>query len=153
MKFRFLIYFSFIIFFTTTSCKKNNKTKKSNTNTTHNLKENIKPYNFDLILKCGYYSYNDNFFVTADHGCIYKQDEKNNFGNIVIYLIAKEIKSVPLNKIEGYEQYVNNLEINQLKKEFDIYIYLISKEYLIKTPEGYYQKKDMLRSYIHTMII
>jgi len=101
-------------------------------------------YNFDSILECGYYSYNTNFFVTADYGCIY-QKGKNDFGNISIYLIPKKVKGTPSNKIESYERYVNKLDIKNLKKEFTIYVFLVDKKYIVDTPEGPYQGEKFVR--------
>lgn len=140
MKFKHFYFLNFIILIISVSCKDLNTKKNHST-----LNNDIESYNFDLILKCGYFSYSDSFFVTADNGCIYKLDEKNDLGNIIIYLIPKETKSIQLNEIGDYEEDVNNLNITNLKKEFRIYLYIIPKEYLIKTPEGYYQKKKYVK--------
>ena len=38
---------------------------------------NQKEVNFDTVLKCSDYSYDENYFVTTDYGCIYKQNGNN----------------------------------------------------------------------------
>jgi hypothetical protein len=93
--------------------------------------------NFDSILKCGYFSDNGSYFVTADKGCIYNEESDNVFGNLIIYLIANDNK-------KHSEDYVNKLKTSTLKEEFSIYIYVIPKEYLVDTPEGLYQKEKYI---------
>lgn len=144
MKSKYFYFLSFIILIIFISCKDLN-TKKSQSSS----QEDTKAYNFDSILKCGYFSYNDNFFVTADSGCIYKQYDNNDLGNVSIYLIPKVTNNIRFKEMEDYEENVNSMNIANLKKEFRIYIYIIPKEYLVQTPEGYYQKKEYIK-YLYT---
>lgn len=96
---------------------------------------------FDKILKCSDYSYSDNYFVTADYGCIYNPKGKNTFGNLIIYLFPKDKLQINNNEIKTQ---VNALNIEKLKENFEIYIFLIPKEFLNYNAEGdptYYQKE------------
>lgn len=104
-----------------------------------------KVQNFDNMLKCGDYSYDENYFVTADYGCVYKQ-KGNNYGNIVIYLVPKNKLNITDEQIENENNRVNGLSsIDEYKKEFKIVLFLIDSKYLnyVKSGEpAYYQKSE-----------
>ncbi|WP_445709997.1 hypothetical protein [Flavobacterium sp.] len=118
-----------------TNCKNNTDQK------TDPVKEQLNnEINFDKILKCSDYSYMENYFITADYGCIYTPENNNNLGNIIIYLIPKTLDS---NSIE-LEKKINNFSEENLKEKFNIYIYLIRKDFLNPNPNGdptYYQNE------------
>lgn len=146
IKFSFL----FISVFVLSYCK---KTQQFNNDLKIDFQKQ-EVFNFDNILKCSDYSYNDNYFYTADYGCIYAPNGTNNIGNIIVYLIPKN-KRILYNETETNieTQRINGLSNEKLKEEFDIYIFLISKEYLVHNDVGdpiYYQKnnyKEQLYTY------
>ena len=109
----------------------------------YNIKNEInkKELNFDIVLKCSEYSYNDDYFVTADYGCIYKQNG-NNYGNIIVYLLPKNQLKISDEQIENENIRVNKLSIDEYKKEFKIIVFLIDSKYLNYNKTGdpiYYQ--------------
>ncbi|MFB9057726.1 hypothetical protein ACFFU9_13345 [Mariniflexile ostreae] len=111
-----------------------------------NCREFDNAIDFDSLLKCELYSYNDFYFITADYGCPYDPASGNPYGNVSIYLIPKKLSQELIEKnYESYEDKIHNFNIEKLKKEFHIYIYIIPKKYLVKTPEGYYQKKAYIK--------
>ena len=122
---------SFLVF---TSCKKKevqNNTSKIST------KKVIKHLNFDPLLKCSEYSFQQSFYVTADYGCIYNPKNGNNFGNLMFYLIPKDSNNSESIKI-------NKLDSKNIKNNFTIYAYLIPPAFLDYNPKGdpvYYQKE------------
>jgi len=124
------------------SCENNvavNKGQVSN----HKEIKNI--LDFDSVLKCSDYSYNDNYFVTADYGCVYNPKEKNIFGNIIVYLFSKEKLEITDEEINVETKKVNDLSINEYKRNYNIFIYLIPKEFLNYSSNGdpmYYQKES-----------
>lgn len=93
--------------------------------------------NFNGLLNCNNYSFEETYLVTPDNGCVYNPTESNKLGNIIIYLIPKiDKQNFNINNVEE-----NKITENEIKEKFDIYIYFISKNYLVKTPEGYYPNK------------
>lgn len=118
------------------SCK-----DKAQTNNIHKT-TNPKEVNFDNILKCSDYTYDNGYFFTADYGCIYSPTGINNYGNVAIYLVPKKKMNISNNKINQENIRVNKLSINGIKKEFKIYLLLIDKQYLnyAKADPSYYQK-------------
>lgn len=99
--------------------------------------------NFDRLLKCHSYSYNDGYFMTADYGCVYDPKGVNNFGNAVIYLVPQHTLNITDNQIPDATKKVNTLNIDQYKKGYNIYVFLIDKKYLTYNKNGdpvYYQK-------------
>jgi len=120
------------------------KSEKLTQNSTKTVLEQ-KNINFDAILKCSNYSYNDNYFLTADYGCIYNPTGQNNLGNIIIYLVPKKSTVIPQENIENKNSWINSLDANKYKNDFEIYIYLIDKQYLnynnLSDP-SYYQKEN-----------
>jgi hypothetical protein len=129
----------FIIALVLFSCKEKVQT---------NRPEEVKPQkelNFDSILKCSDYSYDNGHFLTADYGCIYNPDDNNNLGNIVIYLVQKQTQTIADEQIIAESERINNLTIAEYKKEFKIYVFLIGKEYLNHNKSAdpaYYQKSE-----------
>lgn len=104
----------------------------------------LKEQNFDNIIKCSDYTYDEGYFVTADYGCIYKQNG-NNYGNITLYLIPKRRLNLKDEQVESENNRVNGLSIARLKKEFKIVLFLIDYKYLNYNKSGdpmYYQNKD-----------
>lgn len=129
----------FVIFLLLLNCKNSaqNSLKKAEG------KQN-KEINFDSVLKCSNYSYDDNCFMTADYGCIYNPKGINTYGNIIIYLVPKQQINLKDDEIEIQTKSINNLTINDYKNEFTIFIYLIDARYLNYNPKGdpiYYQKE------------
>ncbi|WP_394773620.1 hypothetical protein [Flavobacterium sp.] len=96
----------------------------------------------DNLLKCGDYSYMDGYFTVPDYGCIYQSSAINTLGNAEIYLVPRE-RLVEGIDVEGEEDKVGKMAINNLKENFDIYIMIIDKKYLIhndKMDVPYYPK-------------
>jgi hypothetical protein len=121
-----------------TSCKDNNdsgtlKTEEKNTAT--NIVVNETDYSdesLDNLLKCGEYSYMDGYFTIPDYGCIYESNKTNKLGNVEIYVIPKEKLNLNVDSdIEKEEKNINKMDINNLKKSYDIYIFIIDKKYLM----------------------
>lgn len=142
MKFIYYLSVLAIFSFASISCKK--KVEKKEVTPSFYIKENSNMHqqkSFDSILNCGYYTYGEGFFITADHGCVYNPQENNSFGNIIIFLIPKHKNE---KSDIDYEEYVNTLEASTLKKDFEIYLYIIPYKYLSETPEGYYQNRHHL---------
>lgn len=120
-----------------TSCKGNNdsgtlKTEEKNTAT--NIVVNETEYSdesLDNLLKCGDYSFMDGYFTIPDYGCIYESNKANKLGNVEIYVIPKEKLNLNVDSdIEKEEKNINKMDINNLKKSYDIYIFIIEKKYL-----------------------
>ncbi|MGY0035814.1 hypothetical protein [Pedobacter sp. NJ-S-72] len=101
--------------------------------------------NFDKILKCDNYSGDENYFLTADEGCLYNPNGANTFGNLVIYLIPKKPLNINDDNNLSETKKVNNLNAAQLKEDFTIYVYAIDKKYLNynKTGDPIYYQKDI----------
>lgn len=118
------------------SCKDNAQTNNSQKTTSQ------KELNFDKLLKCSDYSYDEDYFLTADYGCIYDPKGNNNFGNVIIYLVQKKKQPISDEQISFQTTRVNNLSIAEYKKEFKIYLFLIDKQYLnyAKADPSYYEK-------------
>ncbi|MCV6630155.1 MAG: DUF5991 domain-containing protein [Flavobacteriaceae bacterium] len=91
-------------------------------------------------------SYSDGAFVIPYGGYLYNPNTVNTIGNFSIYLIPKEYK---LNlDIEQYENYINNInKLSTIIKNFEIYIFLIPKKYLVLTPEGYYPNEKHIECF------
>lgn len=101
-------------------------------------------YRFENILKCGYYDFRENYFVTADNGCVYNENS-NTFGNAVIFLVPKN----ELNKeiTENINVYISKLNAKEIEDIFKIFVSIIPKKFLVNTPEGYYQKDQYIRNF------
>lgn len=120
-------------------CKKNEDQKTTRKISTYTP---AKQLNFDALLKCSDYSLEENYYVTADYGCIYNPKDQNSHGNVMFYLIPKSIKPINTN-LENLK--VNSLDVKSLKNNFTIYAYLIPKSHLNYNPKGdpvYYQKEQ-----------
>jgi hypothetical protein len=123
------------------SCKDNLQTKKEEFTTVQKQKN----VDFDKVLKCTSYTYDQDYFLTPDYGCLYNPKGENIFGNISIYLFSKEGLKIEEEEIDKETERINNLNIENLKKDFDIFIYLIPKDFLNYNPSGdptYYQKEN-----------
>lgn len=139
MKNNFLYITLIIISCTLVSCKGQDKEKSL-----IEIKNKVDSYSFDNILKCGDFSFENGYFVTADYGCIYSPKENNNLGNILIYYIPKN--GINLNTEESVKE-INELSIDELKRKFNIYVFLIEKKYLNYNKSGdpiYYQKDNYM---------
>lgn len=102
---------------------------------------------FDRILKCKAYTYDENYFLTADAGCLYQPEGGNTFGNVITYLIPKKPLNINDDNNQNETKRVNNLTVAQLKEDFDICVYIIDKKYLNYNKTGdpvYYQKDDFV---------
>jgi hypothetical protein len=108
--------------------------------------------NFDNILKEGDYSWNDGYFITADYGIVYNPKGNNPFGNIILYLIPKNKFDIKDEEIEEKNQMINSLSIENIKKEFNIYLFLIDKKYLQYLPNGdsSYEAKENYTENLYT---
>ncbi|WP_326983271.1 hypothetical protein VUJ46_01620 [Chryseobacterium sp. MYb264] len=132
-----ILFFSVIVLFF--QC---NKTQEGKDSVGKSQIQNVP--NFDAVLKCSDYAYDENYFLTADYGCIYNPKEGNTFGNLIIYLFPKNKLTISDDQIDSEVEKVNLLSIEQVKKDFDIYIYLIPKDDLNYNPQGdpvYYQNE------------
>lgn len=118
----------FIIFFEGCKKEQENNSILAETTTDNEI-------SFDEVLKCSEYIFSEGYYVTPDYGCIYNPKGDSKFGNVIIYLIPKN-KSIS-------QQDVNSLSEDDIKKQFNIVVYLIRKEFLNYNPDSdpvYYQK-------------
>lgn len=130
-----ILVLCFLIF---NSCKKKEVENKPINKSAKNI---VKQLNFDSLINCSDYSFQDNYFLTGDYGCIYNPKDKNSYGNVIFYLIPKETlqKNTDLENIN-----INTLDSKNIKKDFTIYAYLIPATYLNYSPNGdpkYYQNE------------
>lgn len=128
------------------NCRNNSTSKENKTlNTRAEAIVSDTSPNFDKILKCKAYSYDEGYFLTADAGCLYQPKGDNTFGNLITYLIPKKTLNISDDNIEMETNRVNSLTVAQFKEDFDIYVYVIDKKYLNYNQTGdpvYYQKED-----------
>lgn len=118
----------FIILFE--GCKKEQENNSILAETT-----TVNEISFDEVLKCSEYIFSEGYYVTPDYGCIYNPKGACKLGNVIIYLIPKKKSTT--------EQDVNSLSEADIKKQFNILVYLIRKEFLNYNPDSdpvYYQK-------------
>lgn len=130
--------FLFTIIFFLFGCK--GEAQKSDINTTKKTQQHNN--NFDDVLKEGDYTWDEDYFTTADYGVIYNK-KTNPFGNLKIYLIPKNKLKIKDEQIEEENSRVNGFSIDEYKKKFKIIIFLIDKKDLNYTKSGdpvYYQK-------------
>lgn len=118
-----------------TACKNNNNesVKAEQKQLATNLLVNEDVYSeklLDNLLKCGDYTYMDGYFTVPDYGCIYQPATLNTLGNAEIYLVPKKRLSDEID-VEKEENLVAKMSINNLKVNYDVYILLIDKKYLI----------------------
>ncbi len=106
-------------------------------------KEEKGNYNFNSVIKCQKYDYRpEDIYSWGDYGCLYAPNDNNIYGNLIIYLIPKIGINKYYNNYIGEEdenitfEYnrVNSLSIQDIKKEFHIYLSLIDNKYLKHTP-------------------
>ena len=142
MKFKIKYYTILLIIISLFGCKNDHKVDKTTLNS--NLSINNKDISFDSVLQCSDYTYDEGFFITADYGCIFNPKEKNDLGNLIIYLIPNEKLNIDDNNLSSETERINNLSINEYKKKFSIYIYLIEKDFLNynQTADPIYYQKD-----------
>ncbi|POR25290.1 hypothetical protein BWK58_07200 [Flavobacterium columnare] len=138
MKINVLLCGCFLVF-NSISC--NNK--KSN-DTVEEFELKSDSYNFENILKCGYYDFRETYFVTADNGCIYN-GKSNTIGNAVIFLVPKKELNEKITK--NLNDYISKLSAKEIKDFFEVFISIIPKAFLVNTPEGYYQKDKYVRNF------
>lgn len=128
---RILILFIFILF----SPSKKATTPTALNATTHENKitnnSQITYEELDNLLKCGDYSYVDNYFTIPDNGCIYEPNGLNKLGNVEVYLIPKT-KLESNFDIEREENKINLMNTVELKKRYNIFLFIIEKKYLKK---------------------
>lgn len=96
--------------------------------------------NLDSVIFCSNYVYEDGYFTTPSYGCIYNPKKGNELGNLIIYLIPKK------KTFKQDAKKINFLKITEIKKKFDIYIYLIDKKYLDPI---YYSEKPYIEQLFH----
>lgn len=118
-----------IFFLLLISCKKkevyaqepSKKEKKEVISETNYSKESL-----DNILKCGDYSYMDGYFTVPDNGCIYNPKTLNKLGNVEVYLIPKNRLNNNID-FEKEETKIRKLNVDDLKKLYDIYVLIVDK--------------------------
>jgi hypothetical protein len=135
-----------IIFFNSCDSKK----KENNSSKTQIIQkeevESAKSNNYsdtelDKLLKCGDYSYMDGYFTIPDYGCIYQPETINKLGNVEVYLLPKSLQENF--DFEKEEAKISKMDLQDLKKFFNIYVLIIDKKYLIhnvKMDIPYYPK-------------
>ncbi len=135
-----ILFFAFSII----GCKNNNSEKKEIINS----QSEISNLNFDKVLKINENVYKTSdyggFFTTSyDNGVVYDSKGKNDLGNLETFLVPKDFlffqnhsKYTQNNDYEPLETYINKLSIEDYKKTFDIYVFLIDKKYLVPTSGG-----------------
>ena len=99
--------------------------------------------NFDSILNCYDYTCQDHYFFTADYGCIYDPQGKNKFGNLSVFLIPH--KSIDSSACNSVAEKISRLNISEIKRDFNVYVYLIPASDLHYNATGdpvYYQKEN-----------
>ena len=130
--FRFLLLFLSVFFL---NCKENAVKQVENQNLV------ATKINFDDYLKCSEYSPEENYFFTADYGCLYDPKGSNPKGNIAIYLLPNEsFKGTVDDKYE-----IGKLNNDEIKNNFKILLFLIESNYLNYNSKGdpnYYQKEE-----------
>jgi|GEM_PF-3180293 len=143
------------LLFTIFGCKNTNAEKQENVRTTINEISNL---DFDKILKINEYVYgvsdHGDFFTTSyDAGVYYDPKNGNDLGNLVTFLVPKDflffqkqLKYIKDGEPEPLEEYINKLSIEEYKKLFDIYVFLVDKKYLISTP-GYDSQYNYTEKY------
>lgn len=128
----------FVCFLVFGSCKKK---EIENINSNNTIKKAPQQINFDLLLHCSEYTFQDNYFLTSDYGCIYNPKDKNSYGNLILYLIPIKTNQ---NGTDIEIQKINTFDNKKIKKDFTIYAFLIPASYLIYNPKAdpvYYQKE------------
>jgi hypothetical protein len=103
----------------------------------------------DSTLLCGDYSYMHGYFAVPYNGCIYQPNSINKIGNVQIYLIPK--RKINENNIENEENLLNTLSIDELKNNYNIYVFSIDKKFLIhdETREVIYYAKSPYKQVVY----
>lgn len=124
----------FVVFLLFINCRKEkteNNIKEIGTisNEVVNIDVDYSNESLDALLKCGEYSFMDGYFTVPYYGCIYQPTSQNKLGNAEIYIIPK--KTIDKNSdVEKEENKINQMSINDLKNNNNLYILLIDKKYL-----------------------
>lgn len=159
------IYFLLVTFFLLLSCKKTSDitVNKKDAITTAKVKTEIES---NIRIQKSKYSKKDFDFILKDREdlnwlpkgiLVMKSDylpNYNDIGNILFYTFSKSGASIWKKKMDiSTEEEVNkelnrikNLLLDDFKKEFTIYAFLIDKQYLQNTPEGMYQKETYVKN-------
>lgn len=131
---------------------------KTSNNSIYNELDSIEISNINQLLNKTlvdedfYYSFRDsfeninyiNYFRLSDYGYPYNpnRDKDNKLGNADIFLLPRKFINKKfaidislkgknrVSKIDSFEKYVNQLSSKEIKKEFYIYIIILSKKYL-----------------------
>lgn len=81
----------------------------------------------------------------------------NDIGNILFYTFSKSGALKWQDKMDNYSEEetdvelerIKNLPLEEFKKEFEIYAFVIDKQYITDTPEGPYQKETYVKELYH----
>lgn len=93
----------------------------------------------DATIKCGgcnTFSKGEGYFNLPDYGCMYSPSAKYNLGLAEVYIIEKKPQSMNSLSEDAQIQKVNALKTDQIKNNFDVYIYIVDKKYLQFFPKG-----------------
>jgi hypothetical protein len=112
----------FIVTFNLLGCKK--ATIETENSLVKSISKSEKNINFDKVLNCNDFSYDEGLFITADYGCVYSPESNNDLGNIITYLIPNKKIKIDDDNFENENKRINNLTIDEYKKDFNIYIYI-----------------------------
>lgn len=127
----------FPLLFSIMICLLNCKSDKKNS--LNQEDENSSTIDFSSLLLCGKYTWNESYFITADHGCLYSPKDENPYGNIVFYLFPKS------EDLGGDQMEIESRSKNYIKENYEIILTLIEPNYLNHNPQGdpvYYQIAD-----------
>ena len=134
---RLAAFFAASLFFIFCSC--NNRADK----TIAADIEGVSNLNFDSILNCYEYAYDEHYFFTADYGCIYDPKGKNHFGNLSVFLIP--YKSIDSSRADTLAEKISSFNAAEIKREFRTYVYMIPPADLNYNASGdpvYYRKEN-----------
>jgi hypothetical protein len=125
-------YLAISLFFL--NCKQENPKSKINetelvSNKVSEIDDIYSNESLDLLLKCGKYSFMDGYFTVPDYGCIFKPNSSNIIGNVEIYIVPKT-KSKNNSNVELEESKINSMNIDDLKKNNQLFVFIIDKKYL-----------------------
>lgn len=96
---------------------------------------NVSQLDLDKAIKCSDNSlaYDGNFHY-PDYGCVYGKD--NHLGNVQVYLFPVtdkyRVSDADYKKQDKLSKELKNLPIEEIKNNFDIFIQIIDKKYLIE---------------------
>lgn len=96
---------------------------------------NVSQLDLDKAIKCSdnSFAYDGNFHY-PDYGCAYGKD--NHLGNVQVYLFPVtdkyRVSDADYKKQDKLSKELKNLPIEEIKNNFDIFIQIIDKKYLIE---------------------